>query len=90
MLLGLNKLEAAEASAQEARLRGPEFPPAYLLLAEIHRQKRDFPALLQDLDEYLKLEPNGKMSAQVRELREQVHRNLASAQNAPAQTPRQP
>ncbi len=89
-LLGLDRLDAAEASAKEARSRGLDFPPVYLLLAEIHRQKRDYPALLQDLDQYLKLDPDGNMSAQAREMREQAQHVLAGTRNAPGQTPRQP
>jgi tetratricopeptide (TPR) repeat protein len=83
-LLGLNRLETAEKSALQARTRKPDFPPLHLILANIHIRKRDYPALLQDLDSFLKLDPNGPMSEQARQTREQVQRALANPQNTPA------
>ena len=89
-LLGSNRLDDAEAGAQQARTLRSDLPAVHLLLAEIHREKRDYAALLSDLDEYLKLEPTGPTSGRMRELREQVQRALQSAQNATSQNPRQP
>jgi len=83
-LLGLKRLEAAEKSAQEARTRNSAFPPLYLILANIHINRRDYSALVEDLDAYLKLDPNGPMSEQARQTREKVKGLLASTQDAPA------
>jgi hypothetical protein len=64
----------------------PSFAGAYLLLANIHLHKHDYPALKNDLDEYLRLDPNGPVSAQARQMREAVERDLAKAQD-PSPTP---
>jgi tetratricopeptide (TPR) repeat protein len=89
-LLGLNRVDAAEKSAEEARTRKPDFPPLFLLLANIHIRKHDYPTLLQDLDSYLKLEPNGPTSEQARQTREKIQRALSNAQNAPTVPPPKP
>ena len=83
-LMGLNRVETAQKIAEEARKRNPDYPLLHLLLANIHIRKRDYPALLGDLDTFLKLEPNGPTSDQVRQTREKVQRALANAQNVPA------
>jgi tetratricopeptide (TPR) repeat protein len=89
-LLGLNRVDAAEKSAEEARTRKPDSPPLFLLLANIHIRKHDYPALLQDLDSYLKLEPTGPMSEQARRTREKIQHALGNAQNAPTAGPPKP
>ncbi len=89
-LFGLNRFEAAEKSAQEARTRNSGFPPLHLLLANIHIHKHDYPALVEDLNTYLKLEPNGPMSEQARQTRDKVKASLPKAQNAPAAPPPKP
>jgi len=89
-LMGLKRPEDAEKSALEARARNSNFPPLYLLLANIHIDKQEYAALVQDLDTYLKLEPNGPMSQQARETRDKVRGFLAKAQNAPAAAPVKP
>ncbi len=89
-LVGLNRLDAAEKSAQEVRTRKPDFAVVYLILANIHIRKRDYATLLQDLDGYLKLEPSGPMSDKARQMREGVQRALANAQNVPSPGPPKP
>ena len=89
-LVGLNHVEAAEKNAQEARARKPDFPALHLVLANIHIRKRDYPALLEDLNRYLELEPSGPMSDQALQTRDKIQRALANAQNpgsAPANKP---
>jgi hypothetical protein len=44
----------------------------YLLLANIHIQRKDYPALLRDLDDYLRLAPLGPEADQARKTRERV------------------
>lgn len=89
-LLGLNRLDDAEKSAQEARTRNSNFPVVHLLLANIHIRKQDFRALLGDLNTYLVLEPNGAMSEQARQAREKVQRALANTESPPGQEPVKP
>ncbi len=73
-LFRLNRLEEAEKSAREALLRKPGFALAYLMLADVHGSRGEYARQLQNLDAYLKLEPNGPASKRVREVREVVQR----------------
>ena len=73
-LFRLNRLEDAERSAREALLRRPGFALAYLVLADVHGRRGEYGMQLHDLDAYLKLEPDGPASKQVREVREVVRR----------------
>lgn len=88
-LMGLNRTAEAEVSAREARTRRPDYAPVHLLMANIHIRKGDGTALLADLDEYLKLDPAGPNSANVRQMRESVQQKLAQSQPHPA-PPQQP
>lgn len=85
-LLALRRLPEAEASAYAARNLKPETPDIYLLLSEIHRHTQNPSALLQDLNAYLKLAPQGPAAPQVRQLREQLLKFMES-QTKPAATP---
>jgi tetratricopeptide (TPR) repeat protein len=76
-LLRLNRLEEAQSSAREALLRNPNLAQAHLVLADAYARRHEYRAQLQDLDAYLKLEPNGEESEQVRQAREVVARILA-------------
>ena len=68
----------SEAAAFAARDLKPDNPDVYLLLSEIHRSTHKAAALLQDLDAYLKLAPQGPAAPQVRKLREQVVKFMES------------
>jgi tetratricopeptide (TPR) repeat protein len=76
--LALRRLSEAEASAYAARDLKPENPDIYLLLSEIHRHTQNPGALLQDIDAYLKLAPQGPAAPQVRKLREQLLKFMES------------
>ena len=89
-LMGLDRMEAAEKSVQEALTHNSEYAPIYLVLANIHIHKHDYSALVGDLDTYLKLDPNRPMSQQARETREKVKAFLAKAQNTPTPAPPKP
>ncbi len=69
-----NRFEEAEKSAREALLRKPGFAWAYLVLADVHGGRGEYARQLQNLDAYLKLEPDGPASKRVREVREVVRR----------------
>lgn len=73
-LFGLNRLEEAEKSIQEALRLKPIFPQAHLLLADIHAREEDYLSLVSDLNAYLELAPDGPASAQAKALRESVQR----------------
>jgi tetratricopeptide (TPR) repeat protein len=67
---GLDRLEEAEKSVREALRIKTDFPEAHLLLADIHSREEDYSSLVNDLNEYLKLAPNGPASERVKALRE--------------------
>jgi tetratricopeptide (TPR) repeat protein len=71
-LHALNKNEEAEKSALVARRLKSDYAPTYLLLANLHLRKKDYAAVLEDLEEYLRLEPDGPMSAQARKMRDAI------------------
>jgi len=77
--LRLNRPDEAERSALEALLRKPNFAQAYLVLSDACGRRHEYRAQLQDLDAYLKLEPNGPESEHVRKAREVVLRILAKS-----------
>jgi tetratricopeptide (TPR) repeat protein len=78
-LTALKKTDEAEKSAEKSRDLMPDNPPVYLLLANIHIQRKDYAALLRDLDDYLRLAPIGPEADQARKTREHVQALL----NAP-------
>jgi tetratricopeptide (TPR) repeat protein len=78
-LIQLNRLDEAERSAREALLRSPSYPGAYLALADVAEKKGDSRAEIQELDLYLKLQPNGPASEQVRQVREAAVKRLAKS-----------
>jgi carboxypeptidase family protein/tetratricopeptide repeat protein len=83
-LHGLDRSAEAEAGALEAKRIRPDYPPTYLLLANIHLKLRNSAALIQDLDDYLRLAPNSPEADQARRMREQV---LERMPNNPPRTP---
>jgi tetratricopeptide (TPR) repeat protein len=75
VLLHLNRLAEAEENAREALARSPKALNAYLVLADVHEQRQEYSAELQDLDAFLALQPNGAHSDNVRLLREAVQQH---------------
>jgi tetratricopeptide (TPR) repeat protein len=78
-LFGLNRLDEAEKIAHEASLRDPKLALAHLLLANIYNRRDDCSAMLVELDAYLRFEPDGPLSDQVREAEESIRRKLAES-----------
>jgi len=89
-LFGLNRMVEAEKNVHEALLRKADFPEAYMLLAKIHRREEDYRSLVSDLDEYLKLAPDGPASARAKALRESVQGMMFESQNSAALAQPQP
>jgi tetratricopeptide (TPR) repeat protein len=83
-LIALKKSDEAEKSAQQSRDLMPDNPPVYLLLANIHIQRKDFPALMRDLDDYLRLSPTGPEADQARKTKERVQAMLNAPKDASA------
>jgi len=86
-LIDLHRPAEAEASAAAAVRLKPDEATLYLLLANTHIQLRKSRALLDDLDHYLKLAPNGSFAEQARRERDQIQQALAASPGAPATPP---
>ena len=78
-LLGLNQNDEAEKCAEAAVKLQPNRPEPYLLLITVHAKIPNYAAMLQDMNTYLKLMPNGDAADRVRMMRAQMLQALASA-----------
>jgi Tfp pilus assembly protein PilF len=81
---GLGRPADAEPSALAAVKIRPDNANLYLILANIHGELQNEPALLDDLNSYLKLAPTGPFASQAREQRDQVQRDLQNTKASPA------
>jgi len=77
-LLRQNRIGDAEKCIREALLRRPQYADAYFALGDVHHQRKDYQAEIQDLDMYLKLSPSGSSSDHVRQLRETAKQQLSA------------
>ncbi len=87
-LAALNRLEEAEKSLGAVLKLRNDYAPTYLLLANVHIKMKNQPALLNDLNEFLRLEPDGPQSPQAKKLRDSIVQSLENAKNAPAAPPK--
>jgi tetratricopeptide (TPR) repeat protein len=71
-LFSLGRWDEAEENAHAAIRRQPEISDTYLLLANIHMRQKNTVAVINDLDEFLKLESDSTIRAQARKLREDL------------------
>jgi Flp pilus assembly protein TadD len=69
-------LAAAEKSSEKARELAPNEPLVYRLLANVHLQEKNYASVLEDMDAYLKLDPNSALSAHVKQLRQQIEQRV--------------
>ncbi len=85
-LVGLHRTAEAEKNALAAANLRPDIPLLYLILARIHSQNENAPALLEDLNNYLRLAPTGPLADKVRTQQKVLQDRLADAQKAAAAT----
>ena len=69
---GLNKLIDAERSLRQAVMHNTGLADAYFLLARIHQRQSNSHAVVQDLQDYLQVRPNGPESEQAKRLLERT------------------
>jgi len=79
----LNRLVDAEKSVQQALLRKASFAEAYFLLARIHQRQNNSPAVVQDLNAYLKLDPTNPGNVQARALLEKTQQAMNQNPDSP-------
>ncbi|HKN61860.1 MAG TPA: carboxypeptidase regulatory-like domain-containing protein [Candidatus Acidoferrales bacterium] len=80
-LLGLKQYPDAERAAKKCRDLNARYRQVYEVLKDIHFATHDYSGALDDIDAYLKLDPNSPASQQMRATREQLVKALA---NTPA------
>lgn len=78
-LFHLKRLDKAEKSVREALRLKPDSPESLLLLADIHHRQQNYRALLNDLNEYLKLTPTSQFEDKVLALRNTAEQALAGS-----------
>jgi len=76
-LSGLKRPTEAEAIAAKASELNPGSAGTFLVLGNIHIQEHKYAEVVKDFDAYLKLDPTGPESDQVRASQEQARRALA-------------
>jgi tetratricopeptide (TPR) repeat protein len=79
VLYTAGRVVEAEKSAKLAVLYSPNFAIGHLLLAQIDRKLNRPSEMVEELDAYLRLEPEGPRSAGVRAVRDQVARAMPPA-----------
>jgi tetratricopeptide (TPR) repeat protein len=89
-LFALDRLQDAEKSLHEALRWKSDSPETHLLLADIHHRQRDYPALLRDLDEYRKLEPDSPINDKVRDRRDEAEKAILKSQSPSSRVQPQP
>ncbi|HEY2108922.1 MAG TPA: carboxypeptidase regulatory-like domain-containing protein [Candidatus Acidoferrales bacterium] len=70
--LAENQLAEAKKASEQARSLMPNAAIIYRLLANVHMREKDYPALLEDIDAYLKIDPNSPAGAHAKEMRAEV------------------
>jgi tetratricopeptide (TPR) repeat protein len=82
-LLNEHKNSEALESGKLARSLAPNAPIIYRLLSNIHLREKDYPALLQDLDAYIQLDPDSPAGVRAKQLREQTQQKIAVDKSKP-------
>jgi tetratricopeptide (TPR) repeat protein len=82
VLYSAQRVVEAEKSAREAVLYNPNLANAHLLLAQIHRRQNNSAAMVDDLDAYLRLDPDGPRSRALRTTRDEAQQSLARTPDA--------
>jgi hypothetical protein len=77
ILFNENKIADAQKSAEQARSLDPNAAIVYRLLSNIHISQKNYPALIQDLDAYIKLDPDSPAGVRAKEIRKQVEEKIS-------------
>jgi len=85
--LSRGHLQPALAAAEQARSVAPQQPVVYRLLAVIHLQQKDYPALLDNLDAYIAVDPDSPAGQRAKQLRAETLQHLSDSQSAASATP---
>jgi tetratricopeptide (TPR) repeat protein len=80
--LNNKEIPEAEKSAEQARSLAPDTLAVYRLLANIHLHEKKLSALLQDLDAYIKLDPDSAAGTRAKQMRDEVQQKIAAQKPA--------
>ncbi len=83
-MLDQHRIDDARKFAEQAQVLAPLTPIVYRLLSNIHLQQKDYPALIQDLDAYIKLDPDSPAGLRAKQMRAEVQEKISSAKLLPA------
>ena len=72
-----NRLDSALKSAERAKSLAPNSPETYRLLTNIHLRQENYPAVLADIDAYLKLDSTSPAGVRAAQIREEVAKKAA-------------
>jgi len=75
-LLNQERIEDAEKAALQARSLAPNAAIIYRLLSNVHLRQKNYPALLEDIDAYLKLDPGSPAGIRAKQMREEVQQKI--------------
>jgi tetratricopeptide (TPR) repeat protein len=75
-LLNEGRIEEAEKAAIQAHALAPNAAVIYRLLSNIHLRQKNYPALLDDIDAYLKLDPNSPAGIRAKQMREEIQQKI--------------
>ena len=82
-LLNQDKLAEALKSADQAKSLAPSAAIVYRLLSNIHLRQKDYPALLADIDSYVKLDPDSAAGIRAKQLRAKWRRRWIRQKRRP-------
>jgi Flp pilus assembly protein TadD len=80
--LSRGHVQPALAAGEKAKSLAPQQPMVHRLLAVAHLQDKNYTALVADLDNYIRLDPDSPAGARAKELRTQVEKQLPQLPNA--------
>jgi len=86
-LLNQDKIAEALKSADQAKSLAPSAAVVYRLLSNIHLRQKDYPALLADIDTYIKLDPDSAAGIRAKQLRAQVAQKVPQKEDVAKTTP---
>lgn len=81
-LLNDKQVPDAEKAGLQAKSLAPDAPLVYRLLANVHITEKNYPALLDDLDAYIKLDPDSPAGQRAKEMRTQVAQQIQDQKGA--------
>jgi tetratricopeptide (TPR) repeat protein len=71
-----NELDDAEKSAELAQQYAPGTAMVYQLLANIHLRQKNYRAMLEDIDAFLRIEPDSPAGKRAKQLRAEIEKQI--------------